>query len=107
MAHVKAAIKNAMREEISRIDGVYSCWIEKCQRDKDGTYRILVRTDDSLNLGVLDEISRLFKGAYVGVESGYETTGCCELCEGTESYLELDITNATFSQGSVALRQAT
>ena len=97
MAYVKAAIKNRMREEISSIDGIYSCWIESCQRAKDGTYNLIVRTDESLNLGVLDEISCLFEGAFVGICLVHETTGCCELCEGTETYLELDITNATFS----------
>lgn len=94
---MKNAVKNELREKLTKISGIYSCWIESARKvRKTDKYNIVIRISaGEIPLGALDEISRLFKTGAVSVESGYEITGCCELCSGPETYLEIDIGGAT------------
>lgn len=93
MAYVKVKVRDRVREMLVNIDGIYSCSIEKVRKTKAG-YDIVVRFDGELSLGVLDEIGQVFGGAGITVSTGYEISGCCELCAGPETYLEVDISGA-------------
>ena len=96
MAYVKAAIKNAMRERVSALDGIYSCWIERCNRTKDGKYDLDLRlSNEGISFALLEEISRIFRTKAINVDGGYEDSGC-PTCGGY-SYVEVNLTGATFS----------
>jgi hypothetical protein len=94
---MKNAVKDELRTKLNGIAGIEWCWIERARKiRKTEKYNFVIRISaGEVPLGALDEISRLFKTGAVSVESGYEMTGCCELCSGTESYLEIDIGDAT------------
>jgi hypothetical protein len=100
MAYVKAAIKHAMRDKVSTIDGVGTCWIERCTQNKDGTYEIDIRISD---FAILEEISQIFRSGAINVNGGYDEG--CPTCGG-DSYVEVGVSGATFSPDPVALRQA-
>lgn len=94
---MKKANKDELRKKLTEIDGIYSCWIESAKKvRKTGKYDIVIRISaGEIPLGALDEIARLFKTGAVNIETGYEITGCCELCSGPETYLEIDVGGAT------------
>lgn len=94
---MKTTAKDEIREILKGIDGLYGCWIESSRKVRNqDKYDLVVRMDsDGVPLGVLDEVSRVLNAESVTIESGYEITGCCELCSGPETYLEIDIGGAT------------
>ncbi len=94
---MKNTVKNEIRAKLNDIAGIYSCWIESARKiRKTDKYNIVVRfSSGEIPLGAVDEIARLFKTSAISIESGYEITGCCELCSGPETYLEIGIGGAT------------
>ena len=91
--------KDKIRKMLNDIDGLYGCWVESSRKRRgEAKYDLRVRIGGGeIALGAADEVSRVLNAESVTIETGYEISGCCELCAGPEVYLELDIAGASLT----------
>jgi len=85
----KQEAKTAVFDRLKKIK--LPLYIEKLHkiRNKD-EYHLILRTDDDLVGGHLDEIEKAFD-AHATVSPTSEWEGCCEICVTQVAYLEIDL----------------